>query len=64
MTREVFPRLVSCAVQILGGERQLARYLGVEEDDIGEWLQGAANPPRHLFPRLSGLLARDLTRAQ
>ena len=60
MAREVFPRLVRCAAALLGGERQLARYLAVDVAEVERWLHGTAIPPHHLHPRLSGLLARDL----
>jgi len=60
MAREVFPRLVRCAAAILGGERQLARYLAVDVAEVQAWLDGTAVPPDRVHSRLSGLLARDL----
>jgi hypothetical protein len=62
MQVNLFPDLVACAVKILGGERQLARYLGSETREVEQWLKGIGEPPAPVYRRLSGLLAQDITR--
>jgi hypothetical protein len=62
MTSNHFPELVACAVRLLGGERQVARYLGSEATEIKQWLTGVSEPPVPVYWRLSGLLARDINR--
>jgi hypothetical protein len=62
MTVNLFPDLVACAVRMLGGERQLARYLGSEATEVEQWLKGISEPPVPVYWRLSGLLARDINR--
>jgi hypothetical protein len=62
MTVNLFPDLVACAVRIVGGERQLARYLGSETTEVEQWLKGVGEPPVPVYWRLSGLLARDINR--
>lgn len=60
MSMNLFPDLVACAARILGGERQLARYLGSDSAEVQQWLRGASNPPARVHRRLSGLLARNV----
>jgi hypothetical protein len=60
MSSNLFPDLVACAAQILGGERQLARYLGSDSTEVQQWLRGLSEPPARVYWRLSGLLARNV----
>ena len=60
MSMNLFPDLVACAARILGGERQLARYLGSDSTEVQQWLRGVSNPPARVHWRLSGLLARKV----
>jgi transcriptional regulator with XRE-family HTH domain len=62
MTSNHFTQLVACAAKLLGGERQLARYLGSETAQVEQWLKGIGEPPVPVYSRLSGLLARDINR--
>ena len=62
MQNNLFPDLVAGAVRILGGETQLARYLGSEPAEVQQWMRGLSQPPTRVYWRLSGLLARDVAR--
>jgi hypothetical protein len=59
MANEIFPRLLARGAEMLGGENELAYYLGAEARELQQWVDGEVNPPRRVFRRLSGLLARD-----
>jgi len=56
MAADLNRRMVARAAQLLGGEEQLARYLGVSTTRLFLWSTGAEKPPLSAFLRLADIL--------
>ena len=56
MGNEIYQRSVGMAVEILGGSEAVARYLGVETEQILSWLDGTTEPAAKLFQRIVELI--------
>lgn len=52
----VFVRVLHDACIALGGEHQLAEYLGVPVRFVERWLEGLGQPPDYVFVRCADLL--------
>ena len=56
VSKPVYQRSVEMAVEILGGDEAVARYLGVTPAEVLSWLEGRAEPAIDLFLRLVDLI--------
>lgn len=56
MNKPAYQRSVEMAVEILGGNDAVARYLGVKPTEVLSWLEGRAEPAINLFLRLVDLI--------
>lgn len=56
MGKPVYQRSVEMAAEILGGRDAVARYLGVNPNDVLSWLEGRTEPAISLFLRLVDLI--------
>jgi len=63
MAKPVFRKSVEMAVEILGGNDAVARYLGVTPDDVLNWLAGTAEPAVDYFLRLVDLIENSTVKA-
>jgi hypothetical protein len=54
--RDVSRRSVKAAVEILGGNEAVAKYLGVRPEDVLSWTQGRSEPDFELFLRIVALI--------
>lgn len=52
----IYIRCLHDACKILGGEHQLAAYLGVPVTTVENWLMGRGFPPDDVFLRCTDLL--------
>lgn len=52
----VFVRTLHEACVLLGGEHQLAEYLGIDVRTIEQWLAGQGRPPDAVFLRCADLI--------
>lgn len=52
----LYIRCLHDACTLLGGERRLAEYLGVDVKLVDEWLTGRGHPPAEVFLRCTDLL--------
>lgn len=59
----VFVRTLHEACLALGGEHQLAAYLGVELELLNRWLEASERPPDEVFLRCVDLLQAAQERA-
>jgi hypothetical protein len=50
-------KLLGRAVEILGGEEEAARYLGVSRAHLRIWMRGLLSPPGDVFLKLVDLLS-------
>jgi hypothetical protein len=53
---QVHARLLERAVEILGGEAEVAEYLGVSRAHVRIWMRGSFSPPDDVFLKLVDLL--------
>lgn len=56
--RSVFVRTLHEACLLLGGEHQLAAFLGIDVELLNTWLEGDQRPPDAIFLRCVDLLQR------
>jgi hypothetical protein len=56
--KHIYIRTLHDACLIVGGEHELAGYLGVEVRDIERWLAGIGRPPDAVFLRCVDLIER------
>jgi hypothetical protein len=52
----IYIRVLHDACVALGGEHQLAEYLGVDGGTVENWLAGLGQPPDDVFLRCADLL--------
>ena len=50
-------RLLERAVEILGGDDEVAEYLGVSRGHVRIWMRGVYSPPADVFLKLVDLLS-------
>jgi hypothetical protein len=60
--KHIYIRTLHDACLIVGGEHELAGYLGVEVRDIVRWLAGIGRPPDAVFLRCVDLIERGRAR--
>lgn len=53
---QVHARLLERAVEILGGQAEVAGYLGVSRAHVRIWMRGICSPPDDVFLKLVDLL--------
>lgn len=53
---ELHARLLERAIEILGGEEEVAAYLGVSPGHVRIWMRGIFSPPGDVFLKLVDLL--------
>jgi hypothetical protein len=63
MAKAVYRRSVEMAVEILGGNDAVAKYLGVTADDVLSWLDGKSEPAINFFLRLVDLIEQTTVNA-
>lgn len=63
MQNGIYQRSIGMAVEILGGHKALAEYLGVETEEIFRWLRGEAEPAAPLLARLVELIEKTTVAA-
>ena len=57
----VYDRILHKAAAIVGGERALARYLKVPQEELYAWMRpGAAPPPAAVFLKAVDVVLNDL----
>jgi hypothetical protein len=56
---DVYRRAIERAVQLLGNEGRLARYLRVPANRLHAWRSGAENPPPGIFLNCVDLILDD-----
>jgi hypothetical protein len=63
MSADLNRRMIARAAELLGGEEQLARHLGVSTTRLFLWSAGAEKPPLSAFLRLADVLIDSSLRA-
>ena len=52
----IYVRMLHDACKAIGGEHQLAEYLGISVSIVSDWLNGNGRPPDSVFLRCVDLL--------
>jgi hypothetical protein len=60
MVADLYRRAFARAANILGGRKQLAKYLGTDPQLLHKWSRPAARPPEYVLQFLAQLLRREL----
>jgi hypothetical protein len=60
MRVELRRRAFHRALEILGGEEQLATYLGVDSECLAKWSAGAGQPPLKILQSVAALLKHEM----
>lgn len=56
MAASVYSRAVEKAAALIGGQEQLATYLGVSPEELRKWMADMAKPPLKTFLRIVDLI--------
>ena len=59
MVTSVYSRTLQKAVEILGGQKKLARYLRVPLADLEKWIAGRDIPPMAIFLKAVDLVLEE-----
>jgi DNA-binding transcriptional regulator YiaG len=55
----VYARVLRRGAEILGGEEELATYLGVPTGHVSDWIQGKWEAPTSVFLKAVDIVTRD-----
>lgn len=59
----VYQRSIGMAVEILGGNDAVARYLGVHTEEVLSWVEGKTEPGKNFFQRIVELIEQNTVKA-
>jgi hypothetical protein len=61
---ERYAEALRTAIRVLGSRMRLAGFLGVREEQLARWLEGAESAPQWAFVQTLDLIADDAYSAQ